>query len=966
MIKVNLYTNPHDNTSREVAEVDNLLAFLKWNYEKFPEHGLIFHNCISAATNVTPKNQDDIAKLESLRGEFHVVIYPAEPLSGWVIAAIVSAVVSASVSIYTLVTMPRQKNQAQQSPNNELVNRQNTARLGGRVPEIFGEIGTAYPDLISETYTYYRDSDGVEVERQLLAICRQHLEIYEVKESTTDVRDIPEMSVSIYDPGTNITGTPIYQAGRTFTDLPKEVRKSKAITGQTLDSPNEFIIESDQVTFHADGTIRTTVNSIDFTSNFSADESLILTGATFGTKDSVYSGPILITSDKHVIFETDQFVTAFDKYTGLQLVAAIVNKEVTRTRIVYDTVYDEYSEPVQVPRTEAYTVTDVVDYSGQYDVIAVSRSTTNNGYRYEVVLSNPQNINPNWLNIGSDFSVNATAILNKNTDSIYLDDVYVIRSIESKKITLRTPEAVNDNWLKLINLPNQSTKIQDVSITLDKVNSKWVGWHNIYLKDAEELVLNIHFPQGLYRQNSKGGTSADFTSAAVEWQLIDANGEPYGQINRFDKRYDGKTRVSFGKTERIGMNITHGIRFRACRTRVDIANNVIATMNLKDVYLSKSLDKYYYPEFTVIQSEAIGTDGLYSIKERKLNVHCMSKLRVDGVGQRVATKSIDQIFIHAALDKYIGRREIHELDISQIKSVTQSVKNYFGSDAAAQFCGTIDDLNLSWEETSQMITSAGFSEAYRLGVLHRLYFDKPQPHATLLFNSRNKLLGSETWTYSNMIDNEYNGIELEYTSPDDDTRITYKIPEDGSANNPMKINTTGIRSHAQAKTRAWREWNKMRYKRISCQFNAFEESNLINKSNKILNANSVGLTTQDGEIEAIDGYVLTLSNEVYFEDQSQNICLQTYDQLTGNTLVDIVPCQAADESNRVRLLRMTIYPLIVDNGQLMPTAYNLINPHEVDNTAFIVTEVESRDANTNIVKAINYTDAYYQDDHRFF
>lgn len=122
MIKVNLYTNPHD-ASREVAEVDDLLRFLKWNFEKFPEHGLIFHNCISAASNVTPQNAADIEQLKTLRGEFFVLIYPAEPLSGWVITAIVSAVISAGISIYTIATMPKLKNQSQQSPNNELVNR---------------------------------------------------------------------------------------------------------------------------------------------------------------------------------------------------------------------------------------------------------------------------------------------------------------------------------------------------------------------------------------------------------------------------------------------------------------------------------------------------------------------------------------------------------------------------------------------------------------------------------------------------------------------------------------------------------------------------------------------------------------------------------------------------------------------------------------------------------------------------
>jgi len=57
----------------------------------------------------------------------------------------------------------------------------------------------------------------------------------------------------------------------------------------------------------------------------------------------------------------------------------------------------------------------------------------------------------------------------------------------------------------------------------------------------------------------------------------------------------------------------------------------------------------------------------------------------------------------------------------------------------------------------------------------------------------------------------------------------------------------------QAKTRAWREWNKLRYKYVSCEVEVLDESELLIRNDRILIANNTVVDTQDGEVTCVEG-----------------------------------------------------------------------------------------------------------------
>ncbi|MFX9321700.1 hypothetical protein ABTN96_19210, partial [Acinetobacter baumannii] len=81
-------------------------------------------------------------------------------------------------------------------------------------------------------------------------------------------------------------------------------------------------------------------------------------------------------------------------------------------------------------------------------------------FHYEITISNPEKINANWNYVNDSYTITSGAILNRNTNSITLDDTYTINSVTADTIALVNPSAINNEWDKLLTLPKQSTQGQ--------------------------------------------------------------------------------------------------------------------------------------------------------------------------------------------------------------------------------------------------------------------------------------------------------------------------------------------------------------------------------------------------------------------------------------------------------------------------------------------------------------------------
>lgn len=269
-----------------------------------------------------------------------------------------------------------------------------------------------------------------------------------------------------------------------------------------------------------------------------------------------------------------------------------------------------------------------------------------------------------------------------------------------------------------------------------------------------------------------------------------------------------------------------------------------------------------------------------------------------------------------------------------------------------------------------MAASACFSECYRYGNKLRMRFEQPQETSVLLFNHRDKVPQSEKRTYTFGIQKDYDGIKLEYTDPDDDERVNYylsynpatgEVTEDSSATNPLEITTSGIRNVAVAKTRAWREWNKLQHQRVSVDFDALDESELLMRNDRILVADNTVISTQDGEVVSQNGFTLTLSQNVEFKDGVDYYCfLQLSDGSTQSIL-----CHPGEMTNEIILTESPRLPLVIDLDRYVKTLHTVVESSEADKQAFMLTEMSPNDQMTNKLTCINYDARYYEKDHTY-
>lgn len=931
------------------ADVEDVCAYLAQQFApSLPGGTKIYHGAIAESQNITPKNKRDIEKLQKLEGVFYVVVMPQEPISiaMWIYYAIVA--ITTAYTLYTVLTMPKPPSPTAGSANNELAQRSNQPRINGRIPDIFGRL-RSYPDLIAQTFTTY--VDGVEIEECLMCIGRGYYQILDMRDGDTDVANIAGTSVSVYDPFTSIVGIPIYRVGEEFNHLPKYVVNSDSINGQTIEQPNTAEFETQNVWFQSPNLIRAT--GIDFTQYFAVNDRILLSGAVYGVQDVSLSGTIMVNENKMVIIESSTNIDNPNLFKGLLLTGALVNIEITTG-----------TPPDQI------TEIDTRDLSGQFDVSGVTKTVISGGFHYEITLSNPQRVNANWLHVNKSYTITAGASLNHNANSITLDDIYTINSISSDTIALVNPSAINNEWDKLLTLPNQSTQGQDALVRFDSISSKYVGWFNLEMPEATQAVFNLFFPNGLFYQDSKGGVWEEGFTLVIELQSIDNSGNPVGEVTTIQQNIRAKNKSQFGRTLYIDLPNAGSFRFRLSRTTATQAGKTQDTCKIKSVYGMAESSIDHYGNVTVIRSKTVATDGALSLKERKLNCLVNRKLPINGTGPLQVTRSAGQALINLALDEYIGRRTIDEIDIDQINEEIEKVNAYFGSDRMSEFNYTIDDDNLSFEEIAGMVASAAFCEVYRYGSVTRLKFEQPQENAVLLFNHRNKVPGTEKRT-TRWDDKNYDGLELEYTSDKEDARIKYSLYWDNTtkstkegpfAKNPLKITTTGIRNEEQAKTRAWREWMKVLYKAFLCEFEALDESELLLRNDAILIADNRGDLTQDGEIRGVDGLYLTTSQPCFFENGQDHY---VYVQLPDKT-VDMIPCVAGDDEYSIKLLRAPLIPIIVNPSNYIGyTGYKLVKATEAETYMFMLDEITPKSPMTNNLIASNYDSRFYQHDHDF-
>jgi hypothetical protein len=949
-MKLRIYPNELDPTEFNEKEYECLLKDWLNIREEYPEARL-YKDSICAQNDVTPKTKEEALQLLHADGDYFVLCHAGEPLT---IFLVVVTVLSAALAIYTYMNMPEIPDQASGSGNNSLASRQNKHRTSERVPDIYGNV-KSIPDLIAPLYRYY--ADNVQVEEASLSIGTGYFEIdpNQIKEGETPINTIEGASLSIYEPNTLTTGAAQIQIGDVFNDPPIVTKQVSSVDGkQKLISPNNAMKVYKGVSFNGN--------------------TVSVSGSTVQGKLDKYSwdsitAAFLYQSQNAYADFNDHFVNGEQIIIENAIYGSAPNSNISGTTDVSAAGILTIASSVNISDPDSYkkirisslTIDDPVEgqlnLAGEYSVSSITKTGSTGAWFYEVELaSSYMEININFGRMSADGTGILSAVLTDHDENIDLSGTYTISSVSANDITLVNPASVNPDWLLLSSLTQQ--QIADMlgrSITFKGTSENFIGWYYAGNKDTEGMMLNFLAANGIYK-----GDRAKQVAIEVHYQQV-VDGVPTGQIYKTGISMQGKAnnRDQVGATVREALPFTGQFRFRAKRINDNGSSaNLIDDVVFESAYSFYETKKLAYEHDTTIRLKRLAIGSGTNASELNLTVIRKLYSYRDGIQsvERIPTSNFADIIINMALDPFIGRFDISEIDVQSLYEVSDEIEAYFGTPKACEFNYTFDNKNSSYQEMAFAVAEAVFCTARRENGKHFFTFEKETPNSLILFNHRN--IKPESLTKTNLfgVADEYEGIEFKWRDATDDyAEAVIKLPHDGLANYKT-IESNGVTNAIQAHFLAHRAWNKMQFNRKTIEFTAYGEADLVTRNDRIAIVDDVFKMLGSGEVEAQNNTVLTLDNSINLDEgESYVIHLQLKD---GS--VDVINIVNQLDENRVELARIPLMPLVID--KVVNATYSITKASDQESEAYLIQEKNPSATFETGVSAIKYDTRYYSND----
>lgn len=959
--------NPLDPRTWQEYEVDDIRAALVDHFGTWPSTARIFdldgfgdwRRCASVITpeilahrDITPPgvpgpdHDAAVERLGRVRGPILVSVAPADPLTAILTVAAVAIGLAAAFLFMPKLNVATQR---LQSANNSLTSRTNQPRVGQRIEDIFGTV-EATPTLLAVPFTQF--INNVESEEAYMCIGRGAYQVSRVRDGTTNVASISGASVAVYGPDTspNSGDAPQLQIGPAINSPVRTVLRLNEVNGQTLQPTNLNRVQGeDSIRFVYPDTIQSNDSSINFTDYFQASDAIdVAQAAISGESGLVQTVAVARFLDGgEVEFQDIDPSVVFAGATNITIVNGTYAGDNGAGGVVY------------------------VDLTGTYPIDSMSST--------KIVLDDPEAVVSDWelLNQYPNDRTEYRSITFTRpvaTSGINLNGSYVALSVTANAIVLSNPELVNAAWINLQDLPGGATDY--ISPSISRNTQSWIGPFVMELSDTNRILCNFVALNGLYTLSKKKGKQRSLSvGIQIEVTPVNSSGNPIGPAQAFNISMVGSDteRTTIGVSLWATPSSPGRFSIRARRTTAtpddDDYGAVVDEVKWRDSFAMAPVSQTHFGDVTTVHSRTVATPGALAVKERKLNMRVTRLVpeRIAGsiFGDLIPSDNVDDIISAICLDPLIGRRDLHEVDFDSIYDTVAEVKSYFRSESAGKFGYTFDDPDISAEETLATVAQAAFSSCFRQGSTIRMKFERANNQSVLLFNARNILPGSQSRIARFGPLDDHDGVELDYTDPEDGMVVTFNIPADQSARNPLNLEIPGVRHYEQAYWHAWRARNKSLFQNVSTNFEATQEAALVVTHDRILVANRTRPGVLQGDVEAQDGVNITLSEEAVLDpDKEWLIFIQHIDatvEVLGVSSWVPGPGEEPDPF-RVVLSAAPRLPLYVDADAYAKATYIIVPFDDVEAKAFLVSEQEPNSNFTASVSAVNYTFLYYQHD----
>jgi hypothetical protein len=970
------------STWETVHDVENIHAFNQSRWpSRLPNTARFYHKHLAQSCDVTPHDELEIERLGLLDGHLYVVIYP----EGFEIIAIIIAIVLAAVSIgLSFLLRPNSAKPDQSaSPNNALADRQNTQRPNERIPDIVGCV-RATPDLIQVPYRVFISNQEVEYDYMCVGRGSHTVTkvteltgsvtgpvVYDIKEDTTFVEQIDGNSVEVYGPNTspNSGDEPQLRIGSAILEPLHNISKSSSVIGQILRAPNDQLVNTN-MRAHSDGTLEINDSNIDLTDYFAIGDNINLNydvahdSGSSATTNLVGNYVAIAVTTSIITFAAPSAVnagwTALAAFTGAVSTYSEQTMIATGSRVVGPFILDVSD------MTEVWA-----NFVAPNGLFKVSSATGQQYQVTDVIALYVQALDEDYLPVG--------AML---TSECLVVGSGVLQS--QRATTLKFPLPLRTDGKPAGRVQVSAVRISDFDPTWQGTNADQIQWRDLY---AVTPVNQTDFGDVTTVQTRSYATASALTAASRKFNLEVTRNLPildpvtHLPVPVFTMEVDIDSLVLDQ-----GSDIHNTVTFTNAPT-LPTGALTYTIEGMAPIVYSGSLAGpisggiTVTPNGTLLFTIAYSGDGTYPALSVSFELSVLApgatfvvtpSSRSRSAPDTAPTRNAADIACFLALDPYCGNRTIPEIDFAQIQSVlgtTGEVATYFGTPACAEFCYTFDDGTTTFEEMIQDIGQATGCTPYRVGSLMRMFFEKLTDTSVILFNHRNMIPHTETRTVTFGLTNNYDSIEFDYIDPNApnypqiETTVTLYFPPDQSGVNPKKVKSVGVRNNVQAWMMGWRLFQKLVYQNTAVQFSSTAEADILINTQRMLVADGTRPDTQDGQLDAMTGFIIETSQPVVFDPtKTYVVFLQHYD----GTVEAITATEVVGQSNQILLGSAPLLPLVLDDEMFAKTLYQLVADQDARGaTPMMLAEKTARDGMVFDLNVVNYDTRYYFHDQDF-
>lgn len=930
---------------------------------RFPSSARLYLEQIDKEHDITPVTPLGAESLRKVEGTVYAIVWP----EGQALAIQAGVTVGLFLLNFAIQKIfpdekvtPRKVPQG--SPNNLPGDRKNVDRTLQRIPDIYGRVKST-PDLLQYPYISYEGN--LQVEINYMCIGRGEFDVQEnnVKEGLTRVNQIPGASVAIYPPGEIPgSGTPQLEIGEPITDKLYTVVPVKGITGENLLAPNNNVIWGDEEgdSPDAEGALRAP----------------LFTYVSTGVGTIMYNKFAIADGKESSIQDILDNIAVGDK-VGLEW-KSLPSGPLDQTGAISTHAHDLVAGsggPSNVPNLQL--LPDTAD-DEHYEITDITFDDDN----VTIELAVPASVQGEWEKIALWNPDAPVSVYDAPAGSVYnrTSALYTLNYVQG-------PFFCND--------PN-----------MEEIHLNFVAERGLWIDNGR-----AQRPYG-----DKLGTDNRGIEIIILVTPTDENGTPIGAVESFSHRMLGSriNRNFIGQTAKITPSFTGPFLLSVYRNTLSFVR-----AEHRSFRRPAGADTIDHPESNwredpenfmgasvpyaqnITWEDGIRWTHAYSMSTPKRRLVSGSYADIDDFGNvttvhsRLAqlrnnaqtniekrlnilvdrkigfwdgdsfdptltptNRGLDAVF-DILKDPLLGNFEDSQIDFDNIAEAFTAVDVAFDDLSATRFSHTFDGESTSVEEILASIGESCFVQLYRQGDVIKAIPDVSRQDASLIFNHRNKLPGTETRTVPFGTEEDYDGIEVEYSDDEDDQLKLYRIPfTTSSPRNARKIKVAGTRLRAKAAMHAWRAANRLLYQTMTTEFEACDEAALALVRDRVLIADDTRTDTQDGEIVRIDGLTVYTSQEVTITGGSDyTLFLQDVDGT-----VQSIPVDSQDTKHSLVLADAPSGSIVLDPTACIFPKYYLIRNQSTTPRAFHILDRRYKSQGQWSIVASNYTEGYYFND----